>query len=108
MEGVVEDVGVGDPDPGETVDLEVSFLDVGEEGSPFKGLYFKGNAYLSKLLLDDGRDASAHFVLRRLVRQSEAGERTFAVGIGEPGFVEESARLPRIERRRRKIRIVRP
>jgi hypothetical protein len=104
----MEDVGVRDPDPGEAADLEVSFLDAGEEGSPLKGLDLNGNTYLSKLLLDHGRDAPAHFVLRRLVRQSEAGERTVAVGIGEPGFVEEPPRPCRIERHRGKIRIVRP
>jgi len=63
---------------------------------------------LPKLLLDDGRDAPADLVLRRLVRQPETGERAVTVGIGEPGFVEEPPRPRRIERHRGKIRIVRP
>ena len=108
MEGVVEDVGVRDPYPGEAVDLEGSLLDVGEEGSPLKGLDLNGNSALAELLLDNGRDAPAHLVLRCLVRQPEAGERAVAVRIGEPGFVEKQPRPRRIERHRGKIRIFRP
>src|SRR5512135_1922080 len=108
MEGMVEDVGIRDPDPGKAVDLEISLLDVGEEGSPLKGLNFNDNSDLSKLLLDHGRDAPAHFVLRCLVRQPESGERSLAIGIGVSGFVEEAPRPYRVELYRGEIRIVGP